>query len=79
MSDAMSHWRVVVAEKDGSQSLEDPQDDLEWLGIDLQFLALSGRRVLGIWRVTPKLRGERAERQEAALAEMARLDADLLP
>lgn len=58
MTDAMSHWRVVVEGTFG-QRVWDPCDDRDEALHELEWARDVRRlRPLGIWRVTPKIRGE---------------------
>jgi len=61
MTTPMTHWRVVTIQ-DGAQVLSpviQTRFDLE-LGLFLS--RASHTRVLGVWRVVPKIRGEGGER-----------------
>ena len=69
MIEAMSHWRVVVelpealpGKRQSSlpyrQRIVPPALDREGVEAEFWLATQMKRRVLGIWRVTPKIRGE---------------------
>jgi len=61
MTTPMTHWRVVTIQ-DGAQVLSPPVVSRTDLDLGIWMTRARCFRVLGVWRVVPRFRGEGGER-----------------